>query len=210
MQLALRSRTRTKSRTRQSTAIVLDDSGSMCAKDFLPSRAAVARAAARAFIEEKARHFPEDEVSILVFGDTVKVVHRPAIVAASLESLLAAIPDDLLVACGGSTNMSPALTGAHALLETSACETRSILFLADGGNTGRFCPVESARGIKAASVQISVVGIGSDDGTFDEATLRGIASPGCYRFISDGGSLVAEFRRVATTRLALVEGEGSP
>ena len=94
---------------------LLDVSPSMLIDDLEPSRLQVGRAANRSLITAKARDHPNDLVAVIGFGGTARLVHGPAVVGDSTQSLLRSLDG---IECIEWTNFHAALTLAELVLRT--------------------------------------------------------------------------------------------
>jgi len=180
--------------------ICIDTSGSMRATDLVPSRAAAAKAAARAFLEEVPAG---TRVGIVTFATDAALVQAPTDDLDAVRAALERIPDpDGATAIGDALNL--------AAQQLPARGTRAIVLMTDGVNNHGVDPVAAARQASAAGVAIHTVGVGTNGsgqlipGTdepadIDEDTLRSIAAlgHGTYASARDAGSLRGAFRDVA-------------
>ncbi len=206
------------------TVVVIDCSPSMTEEDWLPSRIAAAREATEHLIDEKGRLFPDDNVGIVVYGGSAKVLHKLAPVRKVRQDLIACLKNIPEI---GATNLAAGLRSAADVLanrQTSAdggllrlietallgSQTKAnpsrvnhhahVIVLSDGdSNSGD--EVAQAKRLKDDGVVIDCVGI-ADRRAVDERKLKKVASIGPdgkprYRFIGDKTALIKEFGRMA-------------
>jgi Ca-activated chloride channel homolog len=180
--------------------LCIDTSGSMSATDLKPSRAAAAKAAARAFLDEVPAG---TRVGIVTFASGASVVQPPTDDLDAVREALDRVPPP-----NGATAIGDALT--LAAQQMPAHGKRVIVLMTDGVNNRGVDPVAAARGAAASGVTIHTVGIGTSGsgelipGTneladLDEATLRAIAASanGSYASAQDAASLRGAFRDLA-------------
>jgi Ca-activated chloride channel family protein len=148
-------------RDRATIVIALDTSASMLATDVSPDRFTVAKAAARAFIEQ----LPEDiEVGLVVFNKGTRLVAAPTDDHASVAAEL----DDLRL-FGGTALGDAILTSLAAMSRTGGQDANAarIVLIADGGST-EGSPVQT--GIDAAvraGVPVTTIAYGTPDGVVE-------------------------------------------
>ncbi|MGH2852366.1 MAG: VWA domain-containing protein, partial [Solirubrobacteraceae bacterium] len=193
--------------------LAIDVSNSMAAKDAAPSRIAVAKKAARAFVKGQPAGV---RIGVVAFGSGPLIV-QPATFdhTADLRAISA-------LSLGGGTSMSAGILGALDAIagRTLKIDTRAlaqdnsgdinigyfggatIVLISDGENTSQASPVTIARVASTAGVRIQTLGVGTTDGTTvkvdgysvataaDPQTLRTIASVsnGAYHGASNGGA----------------------
>jgi Ca-activated chloride channel family protein len=180
--------------------LCIDTSGSMSATDLTPSRAAAAKAAARAFVDQVP---PGTRVGIVTFATGAAVVQAPTDDLDVVRDALDRVPP-----ANGATAIGDALTLAGQ--QMPAHGKRVIVLMTDGVNNRGTDPVSAARQVAAGGVGIYTVGIGTSGsgelipGTneiadLDEETLRAIAATGngSYSSARDAGSLRVAFRDLA-------------
>ena len=188
-------------------AIVLcvDTSGSMQASDVSPTRAAAAAAAVRAFVDG----VPEGtRLGIVAFSSGASVVQPLTADKETVRDAIAAIPPP-----NGGTAIGDALATAARSLPPAG--RRAIVLITDGVNNAGSDPLDVARAVGAAGIEIDTVGIGTsesgqlipgtaEEATIDEEALRTIAASahGAYARASDAGSLRGRLAALAasTTR----------
>ncbi len=187
--------------SRDGTVVLcIDTSGSMRAVDLSPTRAAAAKAAARAFVDS----VPEGtRIGIVTFSSDASAQLAPtADLDAAREALDHIPPPD------GGTAIGDALQLAARILPPRG--RRAIVLLTDGVNNRGSDPVAASQTIGATGVRIETVGVGSSDsgetipGTSDPAdldidALRTIAQNGSGRYVGarDAAALQEAFRRIA-------------
>lgn len=187
--------------TRDGTVMIcIDTSGSMRARDILPTRWDAARAAARAFIDAVPAG---TRVGIVSFSSGANVIQPPTSDLDAARDALDRIPP-----ANGGTAIGDALEAAASQLPAQG--RRAIVLLTDGVNNRGTDPLEASREIGSRGIVISTVGIGTSGsgeiipGTnemadIDENALRTIASNGAgtYASANDAAELAATFRRLA-------------
>jgi Ca-activated chloride channel family protein len=163
-----------------SVFICIDTSGSMQSTDVAPTRAAAAKDAAAAFIDEAP---PGTKLGIIAFSSGAAIV-------APLSSDHAAVKDalDRLPSPNGATAIGDALESAQQNLPVSG--HRAVILITDGVNNVGADPDAVAADLGAHHVPIYTIGIGTPNGdviageqsTIDEDALRGYAqaSGGAY------------------------------
>jgi Ca-activated chloride channel homolog len=185
---------------RQATVVLaIDVSNSMAAKDARPSRIAVAKRAASAFVRAQPSTV---RIGVVAFGATPVIVQRPTLDhAADLRAIGA-------LTLGGGTSVSAgilsaldAIAGRTLRINTAALSEdnsgdvnigyfggATIVLVSDGENTSQVNPVTVARVASSAGVRIQALGVGTATGTTvkidgfsvataaDPATLRSVAS----------------------------------
>jgi len=142
--------------------LALDASQSMTGE---PLRAAVA--AGRSFLAHRA---PGQEVGLVAFNSTVRVVSRPTADARVLQRALSAEPS---VAYG--TRIYDALDRSFALLDSARLSTGSIVLLSDGADIGSTSTI-AAEIKKAQERHVRIFTIGLRSGAFTSGPLRRLAS----------------------------------
>lgn len=195
--------------------VCLDDSVSMGGTDWKPSRLAAAIDAAMALIVRKATLAPKDEVGIVSFHESAKVVHFPVPAGSHSDHLRAAM-------CGmrtaSGTNIKAGLVCAGRLLGILNGSTllnliapkappvnrmRRIILLTDGDHNTGPSPLPIAQNLHARGVNIDCIGIGGDPYAVKEPLLKAIASKypdgvtPRYTFIGDQSQLIAKFEQLA-------------
>jgi Ca-activated chloride channel homolog len=162
---------------RQATVVLaIDVSDSMAAKDAVPSRIAVAKEAANAFVKDQPSTV---RIGVVAFGSGPVIVQRPTFDHAAD---LRAIRD---LALGGGTSMSAGILSAldaiagktlkinaRALAEDNSGDINigyfggaTIVVISDGENTTQASPVTMARVASTAGVRIQTLGVGTATGT---------------------------------------------
>jgi Ca-activated chloride channel family protein len=180
--------------------LCIDTSGSMRAVDLEPTRAAAARAAARAFIDTVPAG---TQIGIVTFASSASAQLAPtADLDAARDALDRIPPPDGATAIGDALELAARELPAHG--------RRAIVVLTDGVNNRGADPVAASQTIGATGIKIETVGVGSSDsgetipGTADLAdldadALRAIAQNGNGRYVGarDAGSLRDAFRAIA-------------
>ena len=187
--------------SRDGTVVLcIDTSGSMRAVDLTPTRAAAARAAARAFIDAVPAG---TQIGIVTFSSDASAQLAPtADLDAARDALERIPPPDGATAIGDALQLAARILPGHG--------RRAIVLLTDGVNNRGTDPVAASQAIGATGVRIETVGVGSSDsgemipGTSDPAdldigALRAIAQNGGGRYVGarDAGALQEAFRRIA-------------
>jgi Ca-activated chloride channel homolog len=180
--------------------LCIDTSGSMRAKDLLPSRSEASKAAALAFINQAP---PRTRIGIVTFATGASLLQPPSDDLDAVRSALDRLPPP-----DGATAMGDALALATQQLPKTG--TRAIVLMTDGISNRGVDPVSAAKTASSAGIAIHTVGVGTSDsgqlipGTnepagLDEDTLRSISAQahGTYASAQDAGSLSAAFRRIA-------------
>jgi len=166
--------------------LVLDQSGSMFAKDVQPTRLAAAQAAVRTFLDKVPKRI---RVGLIVFAGEPQVATPPTsdhqLVRQSVDALgtfpeapgtaigdaLAAatqlaqttLADGSTTSPEGSTSAAPGAAGGNA---SSAPPLVTVLFLSDGSQTrGLLQPLEGAARAKAAKIPVYTIALGTPEGT---------------------------------------------
>ena len=165
-----------------SVFICIDTSGSMASTDVEPTRAAAAKAAARAFIAETP---PGTKIGIIAFAGAAGIVQPLSADHQTVETALDDIPLP-----NGATAIGDALQLAAQNLPERG--HRVVILITDGVNNAGTDPTEVARWLGAHHVPVYTVGIGTPAGgmipgtnqeaTIDEDALRAYAqsSGGAY------------------------------
>ncbi len=158
--------------------LVIDISGSMMAKDFKPSRIAVARDAAKNLVMGLKGNY---RLGIVAFNDKAKVVLKPT--ASKRDAILALATLD---ADYGGTAIGDAIYAGLVLLDSLDMPKKFMILLSDGENNSGSDPLKAAKEAKDSEVTIFTIGIGTARGAMipgipypvrlDEATLKKIAS----------------------------------
>lgn len=168
-------------------AIVIDCSGSMMSPVPGADGATQLQIAIEAAIKAVGALTPKDEVCVIAFSGSHKVVVplQTCENAASIEAALRAIEPD------GGTNMFPALAAAHDQLGRSRSSTKHVIALTDGATAGE--PSEGfaiARKMADEGVSLSTVSIG--DGGNDGLLARlANAADGRFYAVTDAQSRVS-------------------
>ncbi|MBI2267545.1 MAG: VWA domain-containing protein [Armatimonadetes bacterium] len=157
--------------------LVLDISGSMMARDFVPSRIEAAKEAAVIFLSNLKGN---TKVGLVIFSDMAAVVEPPT---ANIGKIRRAVQD--VDAGPGGTAIGDALVAATNLLVGKEGTGKAVILLTDGENNRGVPPLRGAEYAKRFSVPVYAVGIGDPEGAFipelgqrvgfDERTLKEIA-----------------------------------
>ena len=163
--------------------LVIDDSGSMQATDYTPTRLEAAKRSAAILVRNLD---PKDNVGIVVFesGATTAAYLTPYKDKA-LEKLRAIEPRE------GKTAIGDGLALAIDMATSIPNKKKVIILLSDGvNNAGVVSPAEAVQFAKTENIQVNTVGMGSNEpvvlgydffgrpqyAELDEATLRSIAT----------------------------------
>jgi Ca-activated chloride channel family protein len=178
--------------------LVIDDSGSMQASDYYPTRLEAAKSAADLLIQSLE---PADNAGVVIFesGATTAAYLSPD--KDRVRQKLAAITPK-----PGQTAIGDGLTLAIDMARSIPNKKSVVILLSDGvNNTGMVTVDEAAAAAQAAKIQVFTVGLGSEQpavigydwlgnpqyAELDEATLRSVAenTGGRYFKSVDGGTL---------------------
>ena len=179
--------------------LVIDGSGSMGFTDYPPSRLDGAKQAGYRFMAKRAAMVPKTCVGIVTFSHSSSLVAHPMPVKENLAKLKQALDG---MSLSGATNISAGLERAY--LEIRRIEEpgdRRVVLLTDGHATNGANPVDTAREIKLAGIQVDIVGIGGSPREVNEAQLKEMASVVNgelrYWFIGSVGGLLQRFEALA-------------
>jgi len=169
--------------------ICIDTSGSMASTDVVPTRAAAAAAAARAFVEEAPTGV---KIGLIAFSGNAELI---APLGANKETTLAAI--EQIPAPNGATAIGDALRLAASQFPPTG--HRVVVLITDGVNNTGVDPQEMADYFGAHHVPIYTIGIGTPNGdviggeasTIDESALQSYAqaSGGAYARVENATQL---------------------
>ncbi len=146
--------------------ICIDTSGSMAAADILPTRAAAALAAARAFIDESPRG---TRIGLISFAAGASLIQPLSSDHTAVENALASIPPP-----NGGTAIGDALR--LAATEFPPKGHRLIVLVTDGVNNMGVDPQQVSEWLGTQHIPVYTIGIGTPNGgpipgTPDEATI---------------------------------------
>lgn len=165
-----------------SVFICIDTSGSMASTDVLPTRAAAARAAARAFVDETPSG---TKIGIISFSGAAGIVQPLSSDHRQVDAALEQIPMP-----NGATAIGDALQLAAQNLPPAG--HRVVILITDGVNNAGTDPMQVAQWLGAHHIPVYTIGIGTaagglipgtnEEATIDEDALRGYAqvSGGAY------------------------------
>jgi Ca-activated chloride channel family protein len=162
--------------------LVIDDSGSMQATDYTPTRLEAAKSSAKILIQSLK---PQDDIGIVIFesGATTASYLTP-FKDRALDKLASIKQKD------GQTAIGDGLSLAVDMATSIPNKKKVVILLSDGvNNAGVISPAEAVQFAKSNKVQVYTVGMGSDEpvvlgydwfgnpqyAQLDEATLMGIA-----------------------------------
>jgi Ca-activated chloride channel family protein len=158
--------------------ICIDTSGSMSSTDVFPTRAAAAKAAARAFIGESP---PGTKIGVIAFAGSAAVVVP---LSADHQAVLAGL--DQIPPPDGATAIGDALALAARMLPPSG--HRVVVLITDGVNNTGIDPMQASQLLGGRHIALYTVGIGTPNGglipgtneeaTIDEEALRAYAQAG--------------------------------
>jgi Ca-activated chloride channel family protein len=201
----------------QATVVVaIDVSNSMAAKDAKPSRIAVAKKVARAFVKDQPSSV---RIGVVAFGATPAIVQRPTFDHAADVTAINSL------SLGGGTSLSAgilsaldAIAGKTLTINAKALNAdnsgnidigyfggTTIVLISDGENTSPSNPLTMARVASTAGVRIEALGVGTTTGTTveidgfkvataaDPGTLKSVAAVtnGAYQQASSRGAASA-------------------
>jgi Ca-activated chloride channel family protein len=163
--------------------LVIDDSGSMQADDYKPTRLEAAKSSAKILIESLK---PNDHIGIVLFenGATTASYLTP-FKDRALEKLMAVRPRE------GKTALGDGLSLAIDMATSIPNKKKVIILLSDGvHNAGVISPAEAVQFAKTNKIQVYTIGMGSEGKTIlgydwfgnpqyaelDEGTLKAIAT----------------------------------
>lgn len=193
--------------------IVLDESPSMAAQDFVPvNRFETARDVIERFVLSR----ENDAIGLVSFGREAALRVPPTL---DYEALLTRLAELRIMDLGDGTAIGMGLAIAALHLEQSTADERVIILLTDGeNNAGEISPETAARVAAEMGIRIYAIGIGSEEaaplefvdpesgrvyrgtfeGGFDEALLQRIAESagGLYFYAGSGGTLGAIFNAI--------------
>ena len=178
--------------------LVIDDSGSMAADDYRPTRLEAAKKSASVLIESLQAN---DNVGIVIFES-----------GATTASYLTPFKDRALVKLGnieqkeGMTAIGDGLSLAIDMALSIPNKRKTVILLSDGvNNAGAVSPEEASRFANNNNIQVHTIGLGSEEpvilgydffgraqyAELDEETLKKIASEtdGTYYKSVDSGTL---------------------
>ncbi len=189
-----------QTKTGVNVILAIDDSGSMQANDYLPTRLEAAKRAADMLIKNLE---PADNAGVVIFesGATTAAYLSPD--KDRVRQKLAAIAPK-----PGQTAIGDGLTLAIDMARSVPNKKSVVILLSDGvNNTGMVTVDEAIKGAKDANIQVFTVGLGSAQpvvigydwlgnpqyADLDEATLRSIAeNTGGRYFKSVDGQTLSE------------------
>ena len=154
---------------RASIVLVTDTSGSMQATDVPPSRLVAAREAGLDFLDGVPR---EVKVGSVIFNHTVQSIEPPAADRTPVRRALEGLRSS------GGTATGEALASSLGLVEQAGTRGRpapaAIVLLSDGASTHGRDPLPVAQEAARLKVPIYTVALGTDAGTIEVQTPRGV------------------------------------
>lgn len=190
--------------------ICIDTSGSMASTDVFPTRAAAAKAAARAFIADSPSG---TKIGVISFAGAASVV-----VPLSADRQVVVSGLDEIPSPNGATAIGDALGLAAQLLPPRG--HRVVILITDGVNNSGRDPLEMSQWLGAHHIPVYTVGIGTPNGglipgtneeaTIDEEALRSYAqaSGGAYARVENATQLrdaLAHLGRITSLQPARVD-----
>ena len=155
--------TLTVKRQEATVVLVLDVSGSMAAKDSLPTRLAAAKAVALRYVDELPKGY---RMSVVTFSDHAAVSAPPthdltavraAITRAKAGPQGTALADAVVKAVNAGRSVKGTKQGNRP--------PAVVILLSDGGQTaGRYTPQQAAAWAKQQKIPVSAVALGTPDG----------------------------------------------
>ncbi len=162
----------TVKRQEATVLIVLDVSGSMAARDSLPTRLDAAKAVALRYVDALPKGY---RMSVITFSDHTAIAAAPT---QDLTLVRAAIAKAKAGPQG--TALADAVVRAVAVGRTVKGETKDkrppavVILLSDGGQTaGRVTPQQAAASAKKSGIPVSTVSLGTPDGVVVQALKGG-------------------------------------
>jgi Ca-activated chloride channel homolog len=157
------SATITVKRQDATVVLVLDESGSMAARDSLPTRLAAAKAVALRYVDALPKGY---RMSVVTFSDHVAVSAPPTHDLTAVRAVIAnakAGPQGTALADAAvkAVNVGRSVKGTQQGSRPPAV----VILLSDGGQTaGRYSPKQAAAWAKQMKIPISTVAVGTPDG----------------------------------------------
>lgn len=145
-----------------SVVLCVDTSGSMSAVDVSPTRAQAALAAMQAFIGKAP---PQTAIGIVSFASDAQALTRPTRDRDQIQQALDAVPPP-----SGATAIGDALALAQRILPRTG--SRAVVLITDGENNAGTDPMQAARALAAAHIQLYTIGIGTNSGALIPGTLQ--------------------------------------
>ena len=174
--------------------IVLDQSASMAAEDFVPgTRFEAAQRAVARFVAQR----PYDAIGLVGFSAEA-ALHAPPTL--DHDQLLAALRSARLLQFGDGTAIGMGLALAVLHLQNSSADERVIVLLTDGvNNAGSVAPEDAARAALELGIRIYPVGLGTGANAAIEVT-----DPNSRRLYR--GRVVDSFDSATLQRIAAITG----
>jgi Ca-activated chloride channel homolog len=152
-----------------SIMLATDISGSMLARDVLPTRLIAAKRAARAFLDRVPRRV---SVGVLAFNQQAQVLQSP-----TRDRTAARAAIDRLAVSGGTATGEAIAAALGALRGGTAPAARrapaAIVLISDGASTRGRDPLEVAREARRLHVPIYTVALGTPQGTIEVPGANG-------------------------------------
>ena len=174
--------------------VVLDQSASMAAEDFVPgTRFEAAQQAVARFVAQR----PHDAIGLVGFSAEA-ALHAPPTL--DHDQVIAALRSAQLLQFGDGTAIGMGLALAALHLQNSSADERIIILLTDGvNNAGSVAPADAARAAAELGIRVYPVGLG----TRSEATIE-VTDPDSGRLYR--GRVVDSFDSIALQQIAAVTG----
>jgi Ca-activated chloride channel family protein len=151
--------------------LVIDQSGSMAAKDVPPSRWTATRQAVGEFL---GRVPDRVRVGAIVFNKTPRVIQAPTRDRAAVREALAAVSPIGSTAVGDALWLTRTITGRVGLEEGDKAPPAAVILLSDGASVHGRNPVEVARQLGKEDVPVYTISLGTDAGTIPRKDRPGV------------------------------------
>jgi Ca-activated chloride channel family protein len=151
--------------------LVIDQSGSMAAKDVPPSRWTATQRAVGEFLD---RVPDRVRVGAIVFNKTPRVIHAPTRDRAAVRQALGAVSPIGSTAVGDALWLTRTITGRVALKEGDKPPPAAVILLSDGASVHGRNPLEVAGQLGDEDVPIYTISLGTDAGTIPRKNQPGV------------------------------------
>jgi Ca-activated chloride channel family protein len=181
--------------------LAVDISGSMATRDFAAPDGAVARLdGVQSVLDDFIADRHDDRIGLIVFGSAPYVLVPFTRDTAAARILLATLAPGM---AGQNTVLGDAIGLAIRSFEASAVESRVLILLSDGTDTGsRMAPAKAAAIAARNGVVIHTIAVGDpeapDEDKVDVATLQAVAraTGGSFHRAEDAAGLAAIYARI--------------
>ncbi|MGO8927019.1 MAG: vWA domain-containing protein [Limisphaerales bacterium] len=154
--------------------LVLDSSLSMAVTDFFPWRLTAARQAAKGFVNRCADQTPDALVGVVFYSDSAHVASDLVPVRKCLKELHWAVDSRGIY---NASNISAGLTKAGSEFAAKGRDLSPVIVLLTTGPSHLWTnPVKIASKLRAAGIQIDIIGIGGSPTGVNEYKLKRMAS----------------------------------